>query len=233
MVKPSRIGFTSGKGEIERRASIHFPFGPSAPAVPIYDTTYVGESDEGASSVCQSGKKDSFASGRKEWNGKRCGSLYNLRNSRHQCALISQQGLLERKACGKSGRDALLFAKANALLNGIPQTHVTKLDWTDGGVDHPYDMIIGSEVVYERESYPVLVEFLRKALTPEGIIILAKNAQLHTPAFFAELTRYFEYKETVQSIRSNEDVQHISLYAIRRKLHPKRSKDTKPGAETT
>ena len=113
--------------------------------------------------------------------------------------------------------DALLFARANALLNGIPDTRVMKLDWTNAVVDSPYDLIVGSEVVYERESYPVLVRFLLKALAPEGIIFLAKNSQLNTPAFFAELTRHFEYKETVQNIRSGDEAQRIGLFAIRRK----------------
>jgi predicted nicotinamide N-methyase len=113
--------------------------------------------------------------------------------------------------------DALLFARANTLLNGIPHTPVMKLDWANAVVDSPYDVIIGSEVVYERENYPVLVRFLLKALAPDGIIFLAKNARLNTPAFFAELTRHFEYKETVQTIRSGDEAQRIGLFAIRRK----------------
>jgi predicted nicotinamide N-methyase len=122
--------------------------------------------------------------------------------------------------------DALLFAKANALMNGIPEGRVTRLDWAAPFTDEPYDVIIGSEVVYERETYPMLVEFLRKALAPEGIIFLAKNAELHTPAFFAELAKHFEFKETVQTLRSGEEDRRICLYAIRRKSRRKPEKRT-------
>jgi len=113
--------------------------------------------------------------------------------------------------------DALLFAKANALLNQTPQLDVARLDWNDTDISQPYDVIVGSEVLYDRQSYPTLVQFLRKALAPHGIIILAKNAELNTPAFFAELTKYFEFKQTIQTVRSSEEELRICLYAIRRK----------------
>jgi 2-polyprenyl-3-methyl-5-hydroxy-6-metoxy-1,4-benzoquinol methylase len=113
--------------------------------------------------------------------------------------------------------DALLFARANVLLNGAAQAQVQKLDWNEENLPEPYDVIVGSEVVYDRKSYPLLVDFLKRALAPEGMIFLAKNADLHAPKFFVELTKYFEFKQTTQTLGSGEDAQQISLYAIRRK----------------
>lgn len=113
--------------------------------------------------------------------------------------------------------DALLFARANVLLNSATQVDVRKLDWNDGADIERYDVIFGSEVVYDRKSYPALVDFLNRALAPNGIIFLAKDATLHAPAFFAELTKIFEFKETTQSVRSDGEARKICLYAIRRK----------------
>lgn len=113
--------------------------------------------------------------------------------------------------------DALLFARANALLSGVPQVRVLKLDWTSPDLPRTYDVIVGSEVVYDRSSYPALVQFLRNALSPEGIIFLAKNAELHAPMFFAELTKYFEFKQNTQTVKTSDEPCKISLYAIRRK----------------
>lgn len=113
--------------------------------------------------------------------------------------------------------DALLFARANVLLNGAAQAQVQKLDWNEENLPEPYDVIVGSEVVYDRKSYPLLVDFLKRALAPEGMIFLAKNADLHAPKFFVELTKYFEFKQTTQTLGAGEDAQQISLYAIRRK----------------
>ncbi len=113
--------------------------------------------------------------------------------------------------------DALLFARANALMNGLAGVKILRLDWNEPDVQQRYDVIFGSEVVYDRESYPQLVGFLQKALAPGGIIFLAKNAGLHTPRFFAELTKSFELKESVQEIRTDDECQRICLYAVRRK----------------
>lgn len=116
-----------------------------------------------------------------------------------------------------NNEDALLFARANAFLNGCPEVDIRKMDWTDPGLFYPYDMIVGSEVIYDRNSYPALVKFLRKALAPEGIIFLAKHADLKAPAFFTELTKLFKFKQTIQTIRSDGEAQQIALYAIRPK----------------
>lgn len=113
--------------------------------------------------------------------------------------------------------DALHFARANVLLNDARNAEVRKLDWNDPTFAETYDVIVGSEVVYDRQSYPALVQFLRRTLAPGGIIFLAKNATLSTPTFFAELTKYFEFKETTQTIRSDGESQQIVLYAIRSK----------------
>lgn len=113
--------------------------------------------------------------------------------------------------------DALLFARANVLLNGVTRAQVKKLDWNETNLREPYDVIVGAEVIYDRESYSLLVDFLRRTIVPGGMIFLAKNANLHAPKFFVELTRYFEFKQNVQTIGSGEDAQKIELFAIRLK----------------
>lgn len=110
--------------------------------------------------------------------------------------------------------DALLFARANVLLNDS-KAEVKKLDWNTPDLGDRYEVIFGSEVIYDRKNYPLLISFLRRALAPNGTIFLAKNTSLHAPAFFEELTKYFKFKHTVQTVRSGEETQQISLYAIR------------------
>ena len=113
--------------------------------------------------------------------------------------------------------DALMFARANALLNGLTDLDIRRLDWSDPGETILYDVIVGSEVVYDRRSYPLLVDFLRRSLTPEGVIFLAKNADLPAPTFFVELTRCFEFKKTSQTLRMDDEAQQIELFAVRHK----------------
>lgn len=114
--------------------------------------------------------------------------------------------------------DALLFARANALLNGLTDLEIRKLDWSDVGETRRYDAIVGSEVVYDRRSYPLLVAFLRRSLASEGVIFLAKNAELPAPSFFEELTKCFVFKKTSQSLRLDGEAQQIELFAVRHKF---------------
>jgi EEF1A lysine methyltransferase 3 len=113
--------------------------------------------------------------------------------------------------------DALLFARANALLNGLSNLEIRRLDWSDPNETARFDVIVGSEVVYDRRSYPLLVDFLQRTLTPDGIIFLAKHAELAAPTFFEELTRCFEFKKTSQTIRMDGEAQEIELFAVRHK----------------
>ena len=115
--------------------------------------------------------------------------------------------------------DALLFARANLLLNGA-KAEVRRLDWNTPEIERPYEVIFGSEVIYDRSTYPLLVGFLRRALAPNGTVFIAKSTSLHAPAFFEELTRYFKFKHTVQKVRSCGESQEVSLYAIRFKDRP-------------
>ena len=125
--------------------------------------------------------------------------------------------------------DALLFARANALLNGVPQVQVRMLDWTAPDLSETYNVIFGSEVVYDRQSYPALVYFLRRVLSPKGMIFLAKNAELNAPTFFVELTKYFEFKQNTQTVRTSEESQDITLYAVRPKQSVPASAETIEG----
>jgi predicted nicotinamide N-methyase len=113
--------------------------------------------------------------------------------------------------------DALLFARGHTLLNGCPHVPVRHLDWRTPELDRPYDMIVGADVVYDRRSYGDLVRFLKAALAPDGIVFLAKNEQFQARAFLAALTENFEFKQSVQTIRSEDRIQQISLFAIRPK----------------
>ncbi|ROR01768.1 lysine methyltransferase [Desulfosoma caldarium] len=114
--------------------------------------------------------------------------------------------------------DALLFARANVLLNGCEgNADVQRIDWNDTFLGEPYHVIVGSEVVYDRATYPALVRFLDQALVPGGTIFLAKNTQLQAPGFFAELVTRFAYKEKIIPFEGHDEISGVALYAIRRR----------------
>jgi len=79
--------------------------------------------------------------------------------------------------------DALHFARANALLNGLPDVGIVKLDWNDPSHFEPYDVVFGSEVIYDRKSYPLLIEFLRRAAAPVGSFSWPRTQGCTLPSF--------------------------------------------------
>lgn len=114
--------------------------------------------------------------------------------------------------------DALMFARANILLNGCERNaDVKRIDWNDTFLEEPYHVIVGSEVIYDRSTYPALVRFLDQALVPGGTIFLAKNTHLQAPGFFAELVTRFAYKEKIIPFMGHDEISGVALYAIRRR----------------
>jgi predicted nicotinamide N-methyase len=113
--------------------------------------------------------------------------------------------------------DALLFARAHALMNGCPQVPVVALDWRLPYTDRPFEVIIGSEVVYDRRTYDILISFLDQALAPGGTIFLAKNKDLKTPLFFEKLVTRFKFKQKIIKLSGGDGPMEVELYAIRRK----------------
>jgi len=113
--------------------------------------------------------------------------------------------------------DALLFARAHTLMNGCPHVPVIALDWRLPYTGRPFEMIIGSEVVYDRRTYDILISFLDQALAPGGTIFLAKNKDLKTPLFFEKLVNRFKFKQMVVKLTGGDSPMEVELYAIKRK----------------
>jgi predicted nicotinamide N-methyase len=74
-------------------------------------------------------------------------------------------------------KDALLFARWNAVTNLSPETlarvHHYLLDWRDLPAS-TFECIIGADIVYERRNFAPLLKFFGSALTPGCPAILAE-----------------------------------------------------------
>lgn len=114
--------------------------------------------------------------------------------------------------------EALLFAMANAMLNDLQEkAHVVKLDWTNPQMDKQFDYIIGSEIIYVRETYPFLIKLFQRFLKPAGTIFLAKSTSLPAKTFFPLLDKEYKYEEKRLVMRSNGEKFHITIYTVRNK----------------
>jgi predicted nicotinamide N-methyase len=83
--------------------------------------------------------------------------------------------------------EALALCRANAEKNGIDGIELALANWdawTDAG---SYDLIIGSDVVYERAAHAPLAAILDRNLAAGGRVLLADPGRQDTPLFLADL----------------------------------------------
>jgi len=104
--------------------------------------------------------------------------------------------------------DALLFIQINILKNGLEnKARVAMVDFTKTKLTVPADYIIGSEVLYLKESYNNLVEFLKSNLKPNHVsrIFLAQSYTRQPGDFFALAQKYFDHQVKTIGFKAKDD----------------------------
>jgi predicted nicotinamide N-methyase len=72
------------------------------------------------------------------------------------------------------------FLAANAELNGLPPIAFRIAQWSGPNPDlGSFDLIIGSDVLYQRDHVPLLTEFLAEHARPEAEILIADPGRNH------------------------------------------------------
>ncbi len=82
---------------------------------------------------------------------------------------------------------ALALCRANAEANGIEGIEVGLANWDAWTDARSYDLIIGSDVVYERSAHAPLAAILDRNLAAGGRALLADPGRQDTPLFLADL----------------------------------------------
>lgn len=85
-------------------------------------------------------------------------------------------------------RAPLAFVRASARANGFGRLEVAGLDLGRPGLRERFDVVLLSEVLYDRNAFPEIVETLRWVLAPGGYALLADGARIDTRAFYTLLT---------------------------------------------
>lgn len=118
---------------------------------------------------------------------------------------------------------ALTFAAANARLNGFTTGFRTRpLDFRSPPVDEKFNVIIGSDLMYEERLVAPLVGLLRAVLTPDGECLIADPDRLAARVFKWKLEEA-GFKVTTSLVRAGEpggERTRGTLYRIR--LNPAR-----------
>ena len=113
-------------------------------------------------------------------------------------------------------QDAVDFARKNAEINEIKNIHFKTFDWRKAEGYEQFDILLASDVAYERSQF----DHLRKAFThlvkPDGLILLSEPNRYIAEPFIKELSiagyklEKFTYEVEVKEIKSK-----VSVYEIR------------------
>jgi len=83
--------------------------------------------------------------------------------------------------------EALAFATVNAQMNDCPLFEARLLDFTKETLDQQFSLILGAEILYDRPTFPALVAFLIRHLSPSGRAVLADARRTNTDEFYHQL----------------------------------------------
>lgn len=85
--------------------------------------------------------------------------------------------------------DALALARVNAAWAGVRGVRHALLDWRSPSVMEPFEVVIGSDVLYERALHEALAGVLASALAPGGTLLLSDPLRPQAVDFMDGLER--------------------------------------------
>jgi predicted nicotinamide N-methyase len=116
--------------------------------------------------------------------------------------------------------EALEFAHKNAQLNGLTDQTVkcALLDWESPGEIEPFDIVLGSEILYDYFFHGSLIKLLKTILEPSGKVILADRKRLVVTRFLGRLVDAgFRCEETRSRVAvAGFPDQEISIFTLQR-----------------
>jgi predicted nicotinamide N-methyase len=80
--------------------------------------------------------------------------------------------------------DALRFARANAMRNGLAPLRTALLDWRRPPGGWGYDLVIAADVLYEPRNGAVLAALLPRVTAPGGTVLVADPGRVYAGDFF-------------------------------------------------
>lgn len=112
--------------------------------------------------------------------------------------------------------DVLDLLALNAAHNGLEKVAVRRLDWHEPDLEGTFDVICGSEVVYQDRFFAPMIALFRRYLKPGGAVYLAHNLRHESIArFIKTLPAGFSAENRVKRFRGDGQDHRIVLSTIR------------------
>lgn len=118
-------------------------------------------------------------------------------------------------------RHALDFIRANAGLNGCEGISIRHLDWFKPDLEGRFDLIIGSEIVYQDSVMEPLRKLFERHLAPDGRVVLAERVQTTKALFLDRMSSDFEIRIKKHTLRSKDKSETVLLFELKTTNHLK------------
>ncbi|MCE2400524.1 methyltransferase domain-containing protein [Candidatus Poribacteria bacterium] len=113
--------------------------------------------------------------------------------------------------------DALLFSKHNAQQNGINSAIFVQMDWNAPCFHSKFDVILGSDVIYEEQNWQPILCLLQSLLADEGIALFSEPNRKNADGFFRCIRENgFDFEKSTCSISLTQRTTSINIYTIKR-----------------
>jgi 2-polyprenyl-3-methyl-5-hydroxy-6-metoxy-1,4-benzoquinol methylase len=114
--------------------------------------------------------------------------------------------------------DALELLRMNVEHNGLDTVTVKKLDWNDPHLTETYDVICGSELIFNVTFIEPIIKLFRKYLRPEGTVFLAHDVRRRCMLQFIEMIHgKYEIENVPKTMKRDDEVHKVFIHALRLK----------------
>jgi predicted nicotinamide N-methyase len=114
--------------------------------------------------------------------------------------------------------DALSLLKMNIEHNGLKNVRVKKLDWNKPDLTGRYDIICGSELVYNEAFIQPIMMLLEEYLRPGGTVFLAHDVRRRCLVQLAGMVPgHFDMTNVIKTMKGKEGMYRIVVHTLRLK----------------
>lgn len=112
--------------------------------------------------------------------------------------------------------EALQLARRNAQQNGVADIEYLLADWRDFPDIGPFDLVLGSDILYERSLHQTLLDLLRRLVPPDGLLLLSDPIRPQAIDFIDRL-EHVGWQVTIESREVDWEgtPREIALFAAR------------------
>jgi len=114
--------------------------------------------------------------------------------------------------------DVLELLHMNVKQNRLNNVSVKKLDWNNLDLTGRYDIICGSELIYNETSIEPVINLFRKYLQPEGTVFMAHDSRrMCMMKFIGMVPGRFEIENIAKTLKGENDLHKVLIHVLRLK----------------